>query len=326
MNELAARLRAVPEGNLSIGVGASALGVASLLAFGRLDDPWAEFPLFLVLAVPAVILLAMALAFAAEGGPIGARPDGRLAPWQTVCLLIGVPLLILSVVQLLVVFGNDDPGSGTATLVFLLGGAVSIALRTRSESPGLVLLAALFLGAAALAAVGWLDSNAPAATYRDVGLILGVLYLFAARQVWAERRSEANLLVGLGGIALTAGAITGNIGNPLPAFLGLESGNESGDGWELILVLVAIGLLAYSAWQRHGGLAVIGTIATISFFGFATADGNLWGWPVLLTLVAAGCFAWALGIWPQRSTGAGTPTSTAPPPAPPPSAPQPPPE
>jgi hypothetical protein len=115
VNELAARFRAVPEGDLSIAVGAAALGVGSFLTFGRLDDAWASFPLFLVLALPALLLLAMGLAFAAEGGPIGALPDGRLAPWQTACFLIGIPLLLLAVNQLSVVFGNDDPGSGTAT-------------------------------------------------------------------------------------------------------------------------------------------------------------------------------------------------------------------
>jgi hypothetical protein len=319
VNELSARLRRVPEDNLSIGVGAAALGVGSFLAFGRLADPWADFPLFLVLAVPALILLALGLAFAAEGDPIGALPDGRLAPWQTVCFLIGIPLLLLAVNQLSVVFGNDDPGSGTATLVLLLGGAICVALRTRSESPGLVLLGAILFGGAAIAAINWLDSDAPAATYRDVALILGVLYLLCARLIWADRRVEANLLIGLSGIALIGGAVIGATGNPFPTFFALVSDNESGDGWELILLIVAIGLLAYSAWQRHGGLALIGAVAAYLFVGFATPTGNLWGWPVLLLLLAMGCFAWALVVLPQRQEpggGAGARGPQPPPPAP----------
>ena len=328
MNELAARLRAVPEGDLSIAVGAAALAIGSFVAFDRLTGSWANFPLFLLLAIPAAMLLAMGLAFAREGGRIGARADGRLAPWQTVCLLTGIPLLLLSILQLLVVLGKDDPGTGTATWVFLLTGALALWLSTRSESPGLVLLAGLFFGIAGLTAVNWIDSDASLAAYRDVLLIEGALYLLAARQLWRERRATANLLVGLAGIALIAGAVLGKLGDldtSFGFFSVLGSVSEGGDGWELVLIVVTIGLLAYSAWQRHGGLAVIGTIGAFAFFSSAILEGDLWGWPVLLFLLAVGCFAWALIVRPQRQDpGAGAnphasqpSSSVTPPPAPP---------
>ncbi len=320
MKELATRLRAVPEGDLSIGVGAVALAIGSFVAFDRVAASWAAFPLFLLLAIPAAVLLAMGLAFAREGEGIGALADGRLAPWQTVCLLVGIPLLLLSALHLLVVLGKDDPGTGSATWVLLLAGAFALWLSTRSESPGLVLLAGLFFGIAGLTAINWIDSDAPVASYRDVLLIEGAVYLLAARQVWDERRAAANLLVGLAGIALISGAVLGKLGSLDPSlglFPVLAGVAEGGDGWELVLIVVSIGLLAYSAWQRHGGLAVIGTIGTFAFFNLAS-DGNLWGWPVLLVLLSAGCMAWALVVRPGRSGGIGTasqpPALTQPPP------------
>ena len=319
MNELAARLRAVPEGDLSIGVAAVSLGIASVVAFSRLQDPWADFPLFLVLAIPCAVLLSLGLAFARDGDRIGAQPDGRLAPWQTVCLLIGIPLLVVSFIQLLVVFGKDSPGTGTVTWLLVLGGAAALALTTRAESPGLVLLAGLFFGVAGLTAVDWIDSDAPVATYRDVLLIEGALYLFAARQVWVRLRAEANLLIGLAGSALIAGAVLGKTGepdSPFGLFFGLGVTESGGDGWELVLVIVVIGLLAYSAWQRHGGLAVIGAAGFLAFVSFAGVEGNLWGWPILLVLVAAGCLYWSLELRQRQSGGSVPPTSQAPPASP----------
>lgn len=312
MNELAARLRAVPEGDLSIAVGAVALTSAAAVAFDRMQGPWAAFPLFLLLAIPAAVLLALGLAFAVGGGQIGTGADGRLAPWQTACLLTGIPLLVASVIQLLVVFGNDDPGTGTATFIFALAGIGTLILRLRCESPGLTLLAGLFFGVGFLTATDWADSSAQVATYRDVLLIEGILFLLAARQTWDLRRADANVLVGLSGVSFISGAVLGNIGNPAALFFS-EGEVHSGDGWELVLIVVSIGLLAYAAWQRNVGIGFIGVVGAFIFFGFADTDGDLAGWPILLALAAAGCIYWSLVLKPRQSGGSVPPTSQAPP-------------
>lgn len=313
-------------------VGAVALGIASIVAFERMNDPWAAVPLFLLLAIPCAVLLALGLALAVDGGQLGAQADRRLAPWQTACLLVGIPLLLLTFAQFTIALGNDSPGTGTATWIFVLGGIGTLALRARCESPGLTLLAGLFFGIAAGTAIDWGDSSAPSATYRDIILVEGAVFLFAARQIWEAKRADAIVLVGLAGVALILGAIIGKAGSlsaPYgPFFFFAGSSEGGGDGWELVLILVTIGLLAFSAWQRHGGIAFIGVVGTLSFIGF-TFDGNLAGWPVLLALVAAGCLYWSLVLKPRQSGGSVPPTSQAPPasepPPPPPSAPPPPP-
>jgi hypothetical protein len=52
------------------------------------------------------------------------------------------------------------------------------------------LLAVLFSGAAALTAVDWIDSNAKIATYRDVLLIEGAIFLLVARSLWETRHAQ----------------------------------------------------------------------------------------------------------------------------------------
>jgi hypothetical protein len=307
VNELASRLRAQPEGDLSIAVAAVALGIGSILAFDRMESSWAAFPLLLLLAVPCAVLFALALAPGSGGGQVGTRPDGRLAPWQTACLLVALPLLAASIIQLMEVLGKDGPGTGTATWIFVLTGLCALWISVRFQSPGGTLLAVLFFGVAGLTAIDWIDSNAELATYRDVLLIEGILFLLAARSQWDSRRADANLLVGVAGAALIGGAVIGNVGNPLGAIVGTGvDSQETKDGWELVLVFVSIGLLAFAAWQRHGGTAFVGGAGAFAFL-VLTANGSLSGWPLVLGLVTVACLAWALVVRPSRSQGTAAP-------------------
>jgi hypothetical protein len=319
VNELASRLRAVPEGDLSIAVAGVALGIGSFLGSTRMADPWAAFPLFLLLAVPCAALFLLALAPGIAGDQVGTRPDGRLAAWQTACLLVALPLLVVSIIQLTEVFGKEDPGTGTATWIFVLTGLCALWISIRLQSPGATLLAALFFATAGLTAVDWIDSNAELATYRDVVLAEGMLFLLAARSQWDPRRADANLLVGVAGAALITGAVIGNVGNPFGAVvgIGLSGSQDSKDGWELVLIMVSIGLLAFAAWQRHGGTAFVGAAGVISFQAL-TDHGSLSGWPLVLGLVALACLAWALVVRPSRqSPGGGSMPQTAQPQPPP---------
>jgi hypothetical protein len=315
VNGLASRLRVHPEDDLSLAVGGVTLAVGTLLAFSRIGDVWADFPVFLLIGVPTAVLFALALVPGSRGQTVGTRADGRLAGWQTAFLLVGLPLLAGSILQLLAVLGKNDPGSGTFTWVLLITAACAALIGLRLRSPGATLLAALFFGIAALTAVNWIDSNAQVASYRDVLLVLGALYLLAARTRWDQRREGANLLVAVAGAALLAGATLGNGQGASIAFPGLAAAGLKGkDGWELVLVAVTIGLLVFAAWQRHGGSAVVGLIGFYLFFLF-TSEGNLGGWPIVLGVVAVGALVWALVVRPSRRGP--TPTATPAPEAPP---------
>jgi hypothetical protein len=313
LNELASRLRAQPEGDLSLAVGGVALGVGAALSFSRMNDSWSDFPLLLLLAIPFGVLLALALAPGSGGQQVGTKPDGGLSPWQTAFLLVALPLLAGSILQLLAVFGKNNPGSGTFTWVLALTGICAALISARLQSPGATVLATLFFAIAGLAAVNWIDSSAKVATYRDVLLLEGILFLLAARSQWDSRHRHANLLVAVAGAALIGGALLGNTPQPAVAFPGLAAAGLKGkDGWEMVLIGVSIGLLAFAAWQRHGGSAIVGLVGVYVFFLFTT-DGSLSGWPLVLGLVTLACLAWALVVRPSRqSSGAATPAQPPP--------------
>jgi hypothetical protein len=315
MNELASRLRAQPDGDLSLAVGGVALGVGAALAFSRMNDSWADFPLLLLLGVPCAVLFALALAPGGDGQQVGTKPDGRLSPWQTAFLLVALPLLAGSVVQLLAVFGKDNPGSGTFTWVLALTGLCAAVISVRLQSPGATVLATLLFAVAGLTAVNWIDSSAKLATYRDILLLEGILFLLAARSQWDSRHRHANLLVAVAGAALIGGASLGNTPQPGVAFPGLAAAGLKGkDGWELVLIGVSIGLLAFAAWQRHGGSAFVGLVGVYVFFLFTT-EGSLSGWPLVLGVVTVVCLAWALVLRPSRhQPGGGAPAAPQPPP------------
>jgi hypothetical protein len=318
VNELASRLRAQPEGDLTLAVGAVAIGIGATLAFERMQGPWAKFPLLLLLAVPCALLFLLALSTGRGGDSIGTSADGRLAPWQTACLLVALILLYGSILQLVSVLGKDHAGTGTQTWVFALIGLCALAIAARLQSPGAALLAALFFGAAALTAINWIDSNAKIASYRDVLLLEGLLFLAVARMIWNPRLADAKLLVGLGGVGLIAGAVLGNQGNPFAQLALSDDGLiplHSKDGWVLVLIVVTISLLAFAAWQRHGPSAFVGLVGFSAFFTF-TQGGDLSGWPLILGIVTVICLAWALIVRPSRQQPAAGAMAHAPQPPP----------
>jgi hypothetical protein len=303
VNELASRLRAQPEGDLSLAVGAAALGIGVVLAFQRMQGLWAKFPLLLLVAIPCAFLFLLALGPGRGGNSIGTGADGRLAPWQTACLLVALLLLLGTVMQLVRTLGEDNPGSGTDTWNFALVGLCALAIAARLRSPGATLLAALLFGTAALTAIHWIDSNAKLATDRDVLLLEGLLYLAIARAIWTPRLADAKLLVALGGAGLVIGAVIGNVGNPL-GLLVVPEGDQASvhgkDGWVLVLIIVTLGLFAFAAWQRHGPSALVGLGGFIAFYAFTQGGGDLSGWPLILGIVTVLCLARALVVRPSR--------------------------
>ena len=298
MSELASRLRSYPSGDPTLAFGAAALAVATGVAFIRMQDSWAAFPLLLLVAIPCLTLFAVALLPGQGGNPIAAAPDGRLAPWQTACLLFAIPLLAASILQLIHVFGKDDPGTGTATWVLILTGIGAAVVSIRLQSPGATVLAAVAFAAAALTAIDWIDSSAKLATYRDIVLIEGLVFLSVARSIWTAHSEHAKQLVAVGGLGLIAGAVIGNAGNPAELFFGFPSTGSSKDGWMLVLIIATLGLFAFAAWARHGGSAFVGVVGLYGFLIFTSPGGNLSGWPLLLLLATIVCFVWALVVRP----------------------------
>jgi hypothetical protein len=314
MNELASRLRAQPEGDLSLAVAAVALGVGTGVAYSRMVDSWGNFPLFLLVAVPCAVVFGLALAPGSGGNPVGAAPDGRLVPWQTTCLLVAIPLLAGSILLLIRLLGKQHPGTGTATWVLLLSGVIAALISVRFDSPGAILLAALTLGIAGVTAVSWLDSGAAISAYRDVLLAEGLVFLVLARSLWQARHAQAKQLVAVAGIGLISGAAAGS-GPGTFGLVVVDQSIHSKDGWTFIVIAVSIGILAFAAWQRHGGSAFVGLFGVYQFALLTSSGGDLSGWPLVLGATALVCLIWALLVRPSRqSPGAGPAAAPQPPP------------
>jgi hypothetical protein len=312
MNEVAVRLRAREGLDPLLSFGGVALTVAAVVAYERMQDSWAAFPLFLLVAVPCALLFYLAL-LPSSGVPREGQPSAR---WQSALLAVGHLLLFGALVSLVRVLGEDNPGSATATWTLAVTGLSALFFSERLDSPGLRLLGLLVVAGSVLALVAWIDENASTSAYRDVLLAEGVLFLLYARTLYGLRPDHSHVAASAAVVALVAGATLGVFGGlDTSSLFGGFGPTDLGenDGWELLLLAVSIGALAYSGWQRYRGTVYPGAVGLL-FFLSAAARGNLAGWPLILALVALGCFAWALFGGPGRpgagrSAGAGQESS-----------------
>jgi hypothetical protein len=272
------------------------LGLAVGVAYERMAEDWTAFPLFLLAAVPSVALFVLAL-LPNGGSQFQARDDAVSAGrWRSAALVVAHLLLFLSLVSLVRVLGDDNPGSATATWTLAVTAAGALIFSERFDSPGLRLLGLLLLGGAVLALVHWVDENTTSAGFRDVLLIEGGLFLLIARAL-RSRLEHSHVAVAAAALALIAGASVGifeDVGIGL--FLGVSEVGEvpgDNDGWELVLLLASVGALAYSGWQRYRGTVYPGLIGLGIFFAVAD-EGSLDGWPLILLVVSLVLLAWAL--------------------------------
>ena len=311
MNDLAMRLREREGLDPVLTFGAGALAAAAYVAYARMQS-WAAFPLFLLVAIPCALLFYLALV-PTDGIPRRGEPATR---WQVALLAIAHFLLLITLISIVPVLGDDNPGSATATWTLAVTSISAFFFAERLDSPGLRLLSLLAFAIAALALVNWIDSDASASAYRDVLLVEGVIFLLFARNLHGVRPSHSHVEATAAAITLVAGATLGAFGGiQVGLFGGLSAGDlGDNDGWELLLIAVSLGALAYSAWERYRGTIYPGLLGLVFFLGVGAA-GNLWGWPVILTLVAIACFWWAL--YGDASLGRrrpATPPSATPPP------------
>ena len=196
--------------------------------------------------------------------------------------------------------------------VLVLAGACALWISVRFESPGALVLATLIFAIAGLTAINWIDSDAGVAVYRNVLLVEGLIFLSAAKSQWDAHREHAKLLVAISGLVLIGGALLGNEFE-FGGLLGFVPAVEPKDGWQLVLIVVSIGLLAFAAWQRHGGSAFVGLAGTFAFLTLNSTGGSLSGWPLVLGLVAVAGLAWALVLRPSQQAAAAPAPSQTPP-------------
>ena len=276
-----------------IAAGSVLLAAGILLLQLRLESPLGDGVHLLVAALPAALLLALA---------IEARPDGGgPSPSQSVLAVTALVLAAVALVRLADVLGAGDDGypSGAAVWTSLLLGATALAAGIRLRSAMCVFIASLAAVSVLLNLVDLLFDPGSATGYRVLLVLAAIVLVLVSLVLRGGAYRTSVLLVSLAGLLIFAMGVT------LASLLGLVSlgdlGEEAGTGWELILLIAACGLIGFGAVDRQPGPAAIGVLDLALFVALTAQTGgadSLRWWPLLLLLLGAGVMA--AGLRPAR--------------------------
>jgi hypothetical protein len=277
-------LRPPPHRGPLIAAGAVVLAAGLILFELRLMNELSDVVHFLVLGIPAGIILALGLQAPNE--------HGKPPAYQSVLLVTGLLLLEPALLRLADVLGAENPedfpaGELTWTLAVVAGVALYASIKRNSA---ICLLLSAISGVGALLA-GWEWVFAPGTftasrwllALSAAALVMGGLMLRDTE----PRKSE--LLIDAAGLAILAIALQGVVGALFSDDQTVASVTTSAlpDVWELIVFGAGVGLLAYGALDRSPGPAWLGFANLVAFIVVVgtDADETLYFWPLALLLV-----------------------------------------
>jgi hypothetical protein len=264
-------------------------------------------------------------------GLLAEREEEFPRAYQTVLLVAGLTLLAVTLLRLAQVLGADDPLDSSSTVTWMAAVFASVAAVPaweRINSPICALIEVVAGGIVVLAFVDWVfDPDGPT-TFRWILLLLIAVYA-AAHLRWRESRPRHAVhmvnAAGLAGLALASTFAGGLI-------VIFADASDPGTWWELVILAIGCGLLAYAAVDREPGPAYLGFVVLAGFValaGLPSPDGaSLIGWPLLLLLIGGGVVAAGLRplqpLPPSPDAGAEPAPTEVLPTRPPPSEPPPP--
>jgi hypothetical protein len=271
----------------------AAVGLALFVALTqlRMDDPWALGILLLVALVPAILVLGLAL-----GASTGDSTRGA----TTVLVVAGLALAGIASVRLGQVLSGDDWGEhgGTLTLILALFTAIAAYWYRETGSVAALLIAALVAVGLLLEAVNWIFSTESTDVFRALLAVAFVILFVGGLSVPGR---PGTVLVGAAGVTVIASSYVLGF-----FFIFDVNGSSSGWGWELIMILEGLALLAYAAVQLEPGPGYLAFFA-LAIFTLTAASGSasvlgsdgeashtLVGWPLALAIATALAAAWAL--------------------------------
>ena len=277
-------LRPPPHRGPLIAAGAVVLATGLVLFELRLMNELSDVVHFLVLGIPAGVILALGLQAPNE--------DGKPPAYQSVLLVTGLLLLLPALLRLADVLGAEDPEdfpAGELTWTFAVVAGVALYAAIRRNSAICLLLASIAGVGSLLSCWEWIFAPGTFTASRwllalsAAALVMGGLALRDS----AARQSE--ILIDAAGLAILFIGIQGVV----PAFIGGDEafGADSAlpDLWELVVFGAGVGLLAYGALDRSPGPAWLGFANLVVFVGAVglDADETLYFWPLALLLVGA---------------------------------------
>jgi hypothetical protein len=309
-------------GGLLFGLGALMIYIRKGPFLTVNPSQWASFPIFVVLAIPAVYLY----------GSILTRPQtGELRPWQVVHSVFGLLFVPLALAQFVEVVGGNPSASlnvfwiflVTAGLAFYAGAIVGVRVQLLLGSISLIIAWTALWDELLSGGIG-----AHWGVYRGllgliaIGLLAGGLYFWRTNPGGDEVAATATgpagelglwkaseLLTGAG-IAAVIGCALGitAIGNLNPLGTGTPP-IETTNAWDILLLLVSLGLVAIGSQIGVRGPVYIGAIGLVLFVVIAGLDLNsetpnpfrlgVWPW----VLIGLGVIGVGLSFTKEASLG-----------------------
>jgi hypothetical protein len=310
-------------GGLLIGLAAAMIYIRKGPFLTGNPEQWAAFPMFLVVAIPALYLY----------GSIFTRPQtGELRPWQAVHNVFGLIFVPFALAQFVDMVGGSPTAQLNLFWIFALTAALAFYAGSRAGVRVQFLLGSIAVIVSWTALWDKILSDGIGAhwgIYRGLLGILAIGLLAAALYVWRSNPGgddigasatapsgdlglwKASELVTGAGIAAVIACALGitAIGNLNPLGGGTPP-IQTSNFWDILLLLVSLGLVAIGSQIGTRGPVYVGGIGLVLFLVIAGLDLHdeppnpfkfgVWPW-VLLIL---GLIAIGLSLTREASLGA----------------------
>jgi hypothetical protein len=293
-------------GGLLFGAGAVVLAL-------RKSGDWSDWAIFLVFLVAVVVLYGVALA--------GSRGLVELHGWESAFYAFAILLLPITLLALVGAIDNDADGSLNSFWIFALSAAVAAFTALRRGALWQMLIAGLYATGSWIAL--WSKIFGDDFTTNKARWLLivfaAILLVGAAALARAARPPAADLVTAAGVAAVLAGALAavvqfrGLTGTGIPFGGG---GLRVNEGWNIFLLVVSVGLIAYGTRSVTRGPAYVGGLGFAIFIGVVGGDlvgrlngdaaNKVAGWPLVLLIVGALALI-ASFVLPRGSRGAAAP-------------------
>jgi hypothetical protein len=284
VNRIVDFVRPHPHRGDIIAMGVVPLTVSVVVADLRMDHAWSS--LVHVLFAYAFLAFVHGMAMLA---PLERREGPRA--YHSVLLVSGLALAALAIFRLGQLLGAahlvHNAGALAWSLTLFAGYALAGAYAKRSAI--CTLAAALALGGGFLAFCDWVLDLDSLGTFRWLTLVLMVIY--ALRSLGLREHHPRHAVAFVNAAALAAIAI---------GVMTLVSGPAW--GWQLVVLAVGFGLIAYASTDEENGTGYLGAIALLVFAACAVrathGKPSLLGWPLVLFLMSL--LGLGLGLRPRR--------------------------
>jgi len=308
--ERAELLRPDPTRGELVAAAATALTLTVAFVNSRFDAEWGTGIHLVYTAIAAAVVIAMAAQSARPvGSEAAATPEGdvvsraRPATWQSVLFVAAFILAAGTLGELADVLGSDGVFASTGTTVWV--GLLLVGLMawfaTGWNSGISTLLGVVTLAVVIVSFIDWVFSPEEVDTFRWIFLLIALGFVAVGA---VRRQSEPQHAVGwmnAAGLAVLAIALTFAAEALIGAFNPFGEGgdvDQPGTGWELIVLLGGVVLIAYSVMTAQAGPGYLGVANLIAFGALASTPGedgpSLIGWPLVLILVTGALLAVAL--------------------------------